>query len=86
MQQGVWRVGIVSSITFGCLAIFSPARSQIIPDTTLPSNSTVTPGCTVCTIEGGTVQGVNRSTASESFLYQPGVRRFSTIPHKLRIS
>ncbi|HEY9609286.1 hypothetical protein [Allocoleopsis sp.] len=36
MQQGVLRVGIVSSLTLGCLAILSPARSQIVPDTTVP--------------------------------------------------
>ena len=59
MRQLLPLVGMASSITFGCLATISPARAQIVPDNTLPVNSRVSPGCTVCTIEGGTVRGVN---------------------------
>ncbi len=41
------------------LIVSSPALSQIIPDTTLPVNSVVTPGCTQCVISGGTQAGAN---------------------------
>ncbi|NJK48170.1 filamentous hemagglutinin N-terminal domain-containing protein [Candidatus Gracilibacteria bacterium] len=37
----------------------SSARSQIVPDNTLPVNSSVEPGCNICTIEGGTIRGTN---------------------------
>ncbi|MBN3873596.1 S-layer family protein [Nostoc sp. JL33] len=45
----------------GCCAfvITSPVYAQIIPDNTLEVNSSVAPGCTACTIEGGTVRGSN---------------------------
>ncbi len=39
--------------------IISPVRAQVVPDNTLPVNSSVAPGCTTCTIEGGTVRGSN---------------------------
>jgi filamentous hemagglutinin family protein len=39
------------------LALASPAQAQIVPDGTLPTNSSVAPGCITCTIEGGTVRG-----------------------------
>jgi filamentous hemagglutinin family protein len=59
MNQAIYRLGIASSITLSCLATLMPATAQIVPDNTLPVNSQVTPGCTVCTIDGGTVRGVN---------------------------
>jgi filamentous hemagglutinin family protein len=37
----------------------SQASAQIVPDATLPTNSSVPVGCTVCTIDGGTVKNGN---------------------------
>jgi filamentous hemagglutinin family protein len=59
MRQFLPLVGIASSIVLGYLASISPATAQIVPDNTLPVNSRVTPGCTDCTINGGTIRGVN---------------------------
>jgi filamentous hemagglutinin family protein len=67
MKAFTTRLGIVSSITLSCLATLTPAKAQIVPDNTLPVNSTVTPGCTVCTIDGGTVRGVNLFHSFSSF-------------------
>jgi filamentous hemagglutinin family protein len=47
------------TIALGSLLPTSFARGQIIPDNTLPVNSSVAPGCTICAIDGGTVRGVN---------------------------
>jgi filamentous hemagglutinin family protein len=83
MQQGVLRVGIVSSITLSCLAILSPARSQIVPDASLPTNSSVTPGCTVCTIEGGTLRGVNLFHSFSEFSVPTGGEAFFNNPAQI---
>ncbi|MEO1348659.1 MAG: S-layer family protein [Cyanobacteria bacterium J06635_15] len=43
----------------GGFAIAPPILAQIIPDDTMPTPSSVAPGCTSCTIEGGTLRGNN---------------------------
>ncbi|MBF2028063.1 MAG: filamentous hemagglutinin N-terminal domain-containing protein [Oscillatoriales cyanobacterium C42_A2020_001] len=45
------------SLLFSPLVTLASATAQIVPDTTLPTNSNTAPGCTVCTINGGTVRG-----------------------------
>jgi len=59
MNQAIPRRWIASSIALGYLVTVSPSLAQIVPDNTLPVNSNVTPGCTICTIDGGTVRGAN---------------------------
>ncbi|MBD2772426.1 filamentous hemagglutinin N-terminal domain-containing protein [Iningainema tapete] len=54
----------IVSLTLGYLFAANSANAQIVPDNTLPVNSSVTPGCTTCQIEGGTISG---STLLHSF-------------------
>jgi len=51
----------VFAIALGLLGHLAtvPVLAQIVPDTTLPVNSRVVPGCMDCLIEGGTERGVN---------------------------
>ncbi len=41
------------------LGLGSKSLAQITPDATLPSNSTVAPGCIQCVIDGGTTRGAH---------------------------
>ncbi|MEH2421524.1 MAG: filamentous hemagglutinin N-terminal domain-containing protein [Nostoc sp.] len=54
----------------------SPVYAQIIPDNTLEVNSSVAPGCTVCTIEGGTVRGNNLFHSFSEFSVPKGGEAF----------
>jgi filamentous hemagglutinin family protein len=49
----------IFSLFIGNLFFTKSATAEIIPDNTLPTNSKVTPGCTICNIEGGTNKGTN---------------------------
>lgn len=48
-----------TAIAFGSLVVCAPAWTQIVPDTTLPENSSVTTESNISTITGGTVAGTN---------------------------
>ncbi|MDZ8189995.1 MAG: S-layer family protein [Nostoc sp. ChiSLP02] len=64
---------------FGIIATFviiNPVYAQIIPDNTLEVNSSVAPGCTACTIEGGTVRGSNLFHSFREFSIPTGGEAF----------
>jgi filamentous hemagglutinin family protein len=76
MKQVASRICLASSIALGCLVTLSPATAQIAPDNTLPVNSRVTPGCTACTIDGGTVRGANLFHSFSEFSVPTGGEGF----------
>ncbi|MEH2134865.1 MAG: filamentous hemagglutinin N-terminal domain-containing protein [Nostoc sp.] len=75
MQNSVSRLCQFSSILLTCL-ISTPGLAQIVPDRTLPVNSQVTPSCTNCTIDGGTIRGANLFHSFREFSVPTGGEAF----------
>jgi filamentous hemagglutinin family protein len=76
MNPVIPRLWMASSIALGCLLTLSPSSAQIVPDNTLPVNSSVTPECTICTIDGGTVRGANLFHSFREFSVPTGGEAF----------
>ncbi|WP_335054443.1 two-partner secretion domain-containing protein [Nostoc sp.] len=72
MKSKILPIWIIGSLTFGVLTSTTTVQAQIIPDATLPVNSSVTPGCKVCTITGGTERGVNLYHSFQEFSIPTG--------------
>ena len=72
MKQVTTHFWLACTITLGSWVTLSPTAAQIIPDNTLPVNSIVTSGCTVCVINGGTVRGTNLFHSFQSFSVPTG--------------
>lgn len=60
IDASTWIVSCsLAGAVAGDFEIASPTLAQILPDNTLPINSSVVPSCTLCIIEGGTLEGNN---------------------------
>lgn len=67
---------LIFNMFFGSIFFTKSATAQIIPDNTLPTNSLVTPGCTICYIEGGTTKGTNLFHSFQEFSISRGGEAF----------
>lgn len=62
----------LASLLLSSLINPTEVLAQVIPDETLPTTSTVVPGCTLCTIEGGTLRGANLFHSFQQFSVPTG--------------
>ncbi|MBW4508540.1 MAG: filamentous hemagglutinin N-terminal domain-containing protein [Scytonematopsis contorta HA4267-MV1] len=67
MKKSISPLCLLSSFVFIFPILTEVAVAQIVPDNTLPVNSKVMPGCITCTIDGGTVRGVNLFHSFQEF-------------------
>jgi filamentous hemagglutinin family protein len=58
---------LCGTLLMGLFQTIDPAQAQMIPDRTLPLNSSVIAGCVVCEINGGTTRGTNLFHSFSSF-------------------
>jgi filamentous hemagglutinin family protein len=72
MKINILWLWLISNLACELLIAIGNAHAQIIPDNTLPVNSSVATGCQVCTIAGGTEQGVNLYHSFQEFSVPTG--------------
>jgi filamentous hemagglutinin family protein len=72
IQDRFYRYLLLGIGLIGWFATVPDAIAQIVPDNTLPTNSSVAPGCTTCTINGGTQRGVNLFHSFDRFSVPTG--------------
>lgn len=80
MKQGGILFWSFSSITLCYLGIANPTSAQIVPDTTLPVNSTVTPAGSTLSIAGGTRGGDNLFHSFKEFSVRTGSTAYFNNP------
>lgn len=71
-----YRLLMVQVLVGAMVSTASQVSAQIIPDNTLPVNSSVPAGCTVCTIDGGTVRSGNWFHSFSQFSIPSGGEAF----------
>ncbi|MBD1938105.1 filamentous hemagglutinin N-terminal domain-containing protein [Microcoleus sp. FACHB-68] len=67
---------LIVACVIGCSSIAGIAQAQVIPDTTLPNNTEVTPAGNIIQIDGGTTSGSNLFHSFKEFSVPANIETF----------